>query len=145
AESRHGFAPILPAEIGPPLHAGDFFAVFHKPRTPRARNHVVIEDLKPGHVAITSHRSYTIDWHGVATAAGRSERWQPSLNRVSDAGLPYNDAAHGDKHLKKLATAGIAVCSILGLFLSLCPARAQSKDDASKDKHDSEKPASLAP
>jgi carboxypeptidase C (cathepsin A) len=47
--------------------------------------------------------------------------------------------------LKKLATVEAAVMSILVLALSLSPARAQSKDDASKATHDSAKPAPLTP
>ncbi|HEY1677677.1 MAG TPA: peptidase S10 [Candidatus Sulfotelmatobacter sp.] len=47
--------------------------------------------------------------------------------------------------MKRLVPVEAAALSILALVLSLSPARAQSKDDASKDKHDSEKPASLTP
>ncbi len=47
--------------------------------------------------------------------------------------------------LKKLATVQAAVMIILALVLSLSPARAQSKDDASKATHDSAKPAPLTP
>ena len=47
--------------------------------------------------------------------------------------------------LKKLATVQAAVMIILALVLSLSPARAQSKDDASKATHDSAKPSPLTP
>ena len=47
--------------------------------------------------------------------------------------------------LKTLATVQAAVMIILALVLSLSPARAQSKDDASKATHDSAKPAPLTP
>ncbi|MGH9494796.1 MAG: S10 family peptidase [Candidatus Sulfotelmatobacter sp.] len=47
--------------------------------------------------------------------------------------------------MKKLATLASVALSILLVFMSVSAAFAQSKDDDSKDKHDSPKPAPLAP